>query len=506
MTITNFDIVQESTNDLYKEARQVDIHLIKNSATQLTIVWTLPLTMAVYNGIIVTLSNKPFNISNRPTDTVRYQASNDINAPADMLNNAFVVGAFYDDKTTTSLTITVPAPVDPANPPIYYAVAHAVSNVLQYYPDGVHSYPIEASQREQAISTFTGDIPRNDVAPTDPYTGQVWFNSTTNIVMMWTGSTWQQSSTGNVPTGRTYTANPIVGDYFYDLNVHKLFIWNGTEWKQANVENEGMPMYNKPFVGTDGSYDERLRIINVLKGQLGWPAVCVELTEDHFNIGIDNALDEIRHRAGNAFKKQYYFLEVQPGQPVYYLNDPRVGTNTIVDILKIHRVSSLGGLTTSGDNGAYAQVFLNQYFGPQQVDLVSVHLMASLQEQFDLIFAADLSWQWSESRRELFINRKIYRKEKVLVEAWVERTEQELLVDRDLKQWLQAWAEAEVMLILGQIRSKYGSLPGAGGGISLNGSDLLQRGDAIQVECLRQIVDMEVGNMPPEFQNSILMG
>ena len=197
---------------------------------------------------------------------------------------------------------------------------------------------------------------------------------------------------------------------------------------------------------------------------------------------------------------------VQPGQPVYYLNDPRVGTNTIVDILKIHRVSSLGGLTTSGDNGAYAQVFLNQYFGPQQVDLVSVHLMASLQEQFDLIFAADLSWQWSESRRELFINRKIYRKEKVLVEAWVERTEQELLVDRDLKQWLQAWAEAEVMLILGQIRSKYGSLPGAGGGISLNGSDLLQRGDAIQVECLRQIVDMEVGNMPPEFQNSILMG
>jgi len=503
---TPFDIVQETTADLYREAKQVDIHLIKNSPTQLTIIWTLPLTQLAYNGIIIVLASKPLNISNKPTDTVRYAASADVNTPADMLNNAYVVGAFYNDLTSTSLTVTVPAPIDPLQPTIWYAVGHVVTNVLQYYPDGVHSYPLEASSREKSVSLFSGDIPTNTVAPTNPYVGQVWYNPSTNVVMMWTGATWQQSTTGTVPSGSVFPAAPIVGDYFYNTIIHKLQIWNGTEWKQANTENEGTPLYNKYPAGTDGSYAERLRLIGVLKAQLGWPAICVELTEDHFNIAIDNSLDEIRHRAANAYRKQHYFIELQPGQPLYYLNDPVIGTNTIVDVLKIHRVSNLGGLTTSGDNGIYAQMFINQYFGPQQIDLLSVHLMANLQEEFTRIFAGDLTFQWNEARRELFINRKIYRKEKVIIEAWIEKTEQELLVDRDLKQWIQQYAMGEAMLILGHIRSKYGSLPGAGGGITLNGSDLLQRGDTEILDCLRQLQDFEVGNMPIDFQCSVFLG
>lgn len=500
------NIVQETTGDLYREAREVDIHLIKNSPTKITIIWSLPSTTIAYNGIIIALSDKPFNLSNHPTDTVRYTASADLNVPADKLNNAFVVGAFYDDQLTSSLSITVPAPIDPLQPTIWYAAGYAVSNILQYYPDGVHSYPLESAQREQSVSAFTGDIPRRETVPTSPVLGQVWFNPDTNLVMMWTGNTWQQSTTSTVLTGSVYPAQPIIGDYFYNTITHKLHIWSGVSWSQANTENEGTPMYNKPYIGTDGSYDERLRLINVLKAQLGWPSICVELTEDHFNIAIDNSLDEIRHRAANSYRKQYYFLELQPGQPLYYLNDQRLGTNTIVDVLKIHRVSNLGGLSSSGDNGVYSQMFLNQYFGPQQVDLVSVHLMASLQEEFTRIFAGDLSFQWTEARRELFINRKIFRKEKVLLEAWVERSEQELLVDRDMKQWLQQWAMAESLSILGHIRSKYGSLPGAGGGITLNGADCLQRSDAEIADCLRQLQDYEVGNLPAEFQCSVFIG
>jgi hypothetical protein len=63
------------------------------------------------------------------------------------------------------------------------------------------------------------------------------------------------------------------------------------------------------------------------------------------------------------------------------------------------------------------------------------------------------------------------------------------------KPWVEKWALAESMYMLAQIRGKYSSLPGAGGGISLNASDLYQQAMDLKNTLLQEIDDF-IANDP----------
>ena len=43
--------------------------------------------------------------------------------------------------------------------------------------------------------------------------------------------------------------------------------------------------------------------------------------EEAFDIAINNALDEFRRRADNAYNMRYVIFDVNPGQQHYYLNN-----------------------------------------------------------------------------------------------------------------------------------------------------------------------------------------
>jgi hypothetical protein len=94
--------------------------------------------------------------------------------------------------------------------------------------------------------------------------------------------------------------------------------WDGDKWNPAESER-GVPIYQKQGVGTDLTNSARANLIDILKKQLGHPVVCVELIEDHFNIAIDNALQEIRRRTDSAYTKEYFFMQAMRFQDIYYL-------------------------------------------------------------------------------------------------------------------------------------------------------------------------------------------
>jgi len=505
--------IESSTFDLWSESREVSISLVRATPTTLTLNWSTPPTTKAYAGFIVTLSTAPISSLNHPVDGQRYVASADLAVPADTIGGAQVVAARYsafDGPTATaagSITITNASPTT-----IYYASIHGASNVLQYYPVGVQSYPLEAGRVETNINAYAGSIPEADSPPLNPFTGQVFYNPNDNTVKMWNGAAWINASNDTPGTGTIdpdpLTASPalIAGQFFYNSAQRKLKVWNGSSWIDANTDQPGTPTTDKIPIGNDGSYDERVRLINVLKTQLGWPAVCVELSEESFNIAIDNALDEFRRRADNAYQHRHVLFTVKNGQTKYFLNDPTTGTNRIVDIIKIHRVNTLGMNALGGDNGIYAQIFYNQFFYGAMIDVLSIHLVHSLGEEYERLFAGNLMFEWIESSRELNILRRLYRDERVVLECVMERTEQELLVDRWAKQWLQGWALSECFEQLGMIRSKFSTLPGAGGGLSLNGSELLSLATEQQTELLRQIQDFEVGNGLSVPAGALLIG
>jgi hypothetical protein len=495
----------DASNILWVEGQSISIDFDRTSPTSGTVTWTIPTSLKVYNGILILASPHEINPSNYPTDGVRYAASANIATPGDKIGSAFVIGAFYDDNTTNSVTVTGLTADAP-----YYFSAHVVSNVMTYYSFGVKSYA-----PSMLNSTFAGDVDKSYAPPENPTVGKVYYDFNQKLLFVWTGSAWQPTSATTVITDSVDpvpgnpalpSGYPKLGDFFYNTTQKMLKSWDGSQWNNTEADN-GVPAYQKQGVGTDLTYAPRANLIDILKKQLGYPVICVELIEDHFNIAIDNALQELRRRTDTAYTKEYFFMTAMRFQDVYYLNDPSTGTDRIVDVLKIHRLNMLGLVNFAPDN-IYAQQFLNQFYAPGVgYDLVSIHLIHSLSEVYSQLFAGEVSFNWREATRELRVYRKFGTPEKVLIECSCEKPEQELLVDRWAQQWIQQWAESELMLMLANIRGKFTTLPGPGGGLSLNADTLISQAQSYQEDCLRQIKDFEVGqNGPDNFYSPFVIG
>jgi hypothetical protein len=496
-TTTNY-IEIEGTNLLAKQKRL--------SSTSIEVSWIVPKNPMVYNGVIVVCSPVELNPSNFPTDGVRYNGSSDFSVISDQIGLAQVVGAFYDDLVTNTVVITNLEPNK-----AYYIAVHLNTNIYTYYQVGAKTYPVG-----NATSVYAGAVQNSYDPPTNPKLGQSYFDPSQNMMFAWSGVAWvptkeQTTITGEVnpvaPFSGLPTGYPGIGDFFYNTRLQSLVVWNGIGWDNSESP-KGEPSYSTIGVGTTGEQAPRETIKDILKHQLGYPVVCVELQDVHFDIALNNALQTLRSRASSAYYKQYFFLTVLAGQDVFYFNDPTTGTRNIVDIIKIHRLNVLGLSSVNGTN-MFAQQVINQFFAPGQqgIDLVSVHLVNSMSEMYAQLFASEVAFSWREASREMRIFRRFTSTEKVLVESSMEKSEQEILTDRWTQQWIQQWAMSELYSMLANIRGKFTTLPGPGGGLSLNADSLISQASVMREDCLRQIKDFEIGtNGPDNFYSPFLMG
>ena len=642
--MTPSTITTKVTHDLWFEARQFKIKLTRPTDNSLLIEVIKPVLLAVTDGFIVLLSNKPLNAYNYPNDGTQYAEVTDLSLAknnTNSINDATVVAAFYNNlnkKTPDGTHATVTGEsvvgdknaayesifitIENADPKaIYYASVHAVSNVLQYYPIGVQSYPLDGADQGINSSTLAGNIPSYPSAPISPAPGTVYhdlqlnsiqyfdatsetwiptrsdaiksgnynpgilgqtylyaggsalmvfdnnrwieavisnfsirvptsidasgwypignvssniklpdlpnigdfvYNYTTQRIQYWDGLEWIYptnsntlftTQTGIIPAfvspftvESQQLLNPYLGQLFYNTSTRQLNAWNGQQWEHVNTSQQGIHSTNKVNIGTDGSYDERMSLAKILQAQLGWPQMCIELSEEQFNSAIDNALDIYRQLSDGAYRHQFIIFTLIKEQQKYFLNSPVDKTDHIVQIDKISRISALGpGLST--DN-IFMQAFLQDYYySSRNADLLSTHLVQSLSEEFGRLFANDLLFSWDEYTRELFITRKISNNEKVLLDCVMERSEQELLVDRYARQFLQNWSLSELKMYLGLIRSKFSSgLPGPAGTITLNGELLIAEARQDQTELKQGLLDYEYGGLVGSSNSSFVFG
>lgn len=612
-------INERTTHDLWIESRQFQLTLDRTSNTTLKITVEMPNPLDFVDGAVILLSSKPIGPNNYPDDGTQYEASLAFDSvTASKIFDAQVV-AFYSDffqtpfpvttlsanKASQSFSIDV-TNTDPTT--IYYASIHPCTSILQYYPIGIQSYPLESSaQLEKSVSAYTGNIPSLPIPPTNPTDGFVYFDTQLNLIMFYDatsqswiqtrgdaimsgevnpgtmGQTYLQAGTSNLYTfdGRTWgianatnfqvrdssnnfvpfvsmqsgitvPAAPVTGDFFFDFTTRRLNYFNGMEWTvpsttntlffgtagylpafsvpfsfeysqlitpyngllfyntkskalnvfmrgawtKVNTEYAGSPTTDKIGIGNDGSYAERTRLIKILKAQLGWPGACVELSEEQFNVAIDNALDTYRQLCAGAYEKRHFIFPLLKDQQIYYLNSPIDKTDKVVSVTNISRLNILGSNSMNWDSNLYFQTFINQYFNGATIDLLSLHLTYNLSEEFNRVLAGDLMFTWNEARRELTILRRIAQNEKVVLEVILERTEQELLSDRWAKQFFQNWALAECKNYLGQIRGKFTSgTPGPNGSISLNGSELITESEADFTALKEALLNYEFGGL-----------
>lgn len=267
-----------------------------------------------------------------------------------------------------------------------------------------------------------------------------------------------------------------------------------------------LPSYEQLGVGDDGSPDERREIADWVRSQLGYPVVEVELTAKQINEAIDFALETIRQRTSIAYQRSAFFLDIKPGYQHYKLTDRVCGFNKIVTVMAAYRFTS-AFLSTAHGSGVYGQIVLQHLYNMGTFDLLSYDLVSQYVEQLEHLFATRLVYHWNESERILSFYQSFTVPERILLDVTVERTEQSILKDRWIRTWIKRYALMKSMEVLAQIRGKYASLPGAGGGVSLNAADLMTKATELKEE-LETEIDDYVANDPEDIgmHSSFIMG
>lgn len=332
-----------------------------------------------------------------------------------------------------------------------------------------------------------------------------WYNIVDKVLFKWSGSAWLPIS----PAIKLEFHNRTCADKYDALvfSTRKTGCYEAFEVLSENntllaslstpviytdpldggSEVDAGPMYMQIGVGDDGSPDERRALQEEIRLMFGAPSVGVELTKAQIDVCINNALLVLRKRSTYAYKKAMFFLDLKPNQQVYTLSNRCVGFNKIVDVSAIHRTKAGAFKTAYSQNDNFAYAALQQLYTLGTFDMLTFHLTSSYVEELEVLFASRIMYQWLERKRELKIYQIPRGKERVLIEATIERTEQELLSDRETAYWLKRWAIVEAKSILAQTRGKFATLPGPNGNTTLNASELQS-----QVETERQALIDEI--------------
>ena len=365
--------------------------------------------------------------------------------------------------------------------------------------------------------------------------GSFWFNTSNNSLQMWNGALWVNVTYSTTPF------TPATGAPWYDTSTNTLMVWNGLTWVPgvplATVQLDcngnllftdlstgslsfvavkditllqsllvpfrifnplpgtdgvsSQSSYNELGIGTDGSNDERFKLMNEIRFELGYPTIDVELTQDQLDFCVSRAIEELRGKSGICYRHGFFFMRIQAETQRYLMTNKVSGMNKIVNIQGVYRLTS-AFLSSAHGAGVYGQIVLQQLYNMGTFDLLSYHIIADYVKLMEILFAARVAYTWDEHSRELWLHHRFpFSERMVLIECSTERVEQEIIVDRWCRSWIRRYAAATGREILAEIRGKFSTLPGAGGGVTLNAADLRTAATEMKIKLYQEVFDYE---------------
>lgn len=221
---------------------------------------------------------------------------------------------------------------------------------------------------------------------------------------------------------------------------------------------------------------ERNKVFDYVKTMLGDGMVEVELDPKHYEIALDRAISRFRQRSSNSVEESYLFLQLTQDVNEYRLPDE------IIEVQKIFRrsVGSRSGLGAGGTlfepfNLAYTNTYLLS--GTMMGGLATYELFAGYQKLVGKMFGSFIEFNWNPTNHILTIMQRPFAQgEQILLQTHNYRPDYVLLQDIYAKQWLYDYTLAVAKMMLGEARSKFGSIAGPGSPIQLNGTALLSAG------------------------------
>lgn len=223
----------------------------------------------------------------------------------------------------------------------------------------------------------------------------------------------------------------------------------------------------------------RAIIIRDIQLKLGGGIVDLELDPEHYDYAINAALGRYRQRSQNAMEESFVFLDLQKDNAVYTL------PNEVQEVRAVYRrnAATVAGATIDPFSMAFTNnIYLIQ--NPGQLGGTGAGMLATYdfatqyQELVGRMFGRDMLFTWDTATKKLTLHRRIIGNEQVALHAYNTRPEDILFSDPYARPWLRDYAVAQCKMIMGEARSKFGSIAGPQGGITMNGDALKSEASA----------------------------
>ena len=256
---------------------------------------------------------------------------------------------------------------------------------------------------------------------------------------------------------------------------------------------------NVPSTTQSNSTVERNKVFEFIKLMLGDGMIDVELDPAHMELALERALTQYRQRSSNAVEESYLFLELIQDRNEYRLPDEVIGVREVFR----RAVGSRTGLGAGGTlfepfNLAYTNTYLMS--GSMMGGLATYDAFAGYQKLVGRMFGSYIEYNWKPTSHILdILQRPFAQGEQILIRSYNFRPDWVLLQDIYAKQWLRNYSLAVCKQILGQARSKFGSIAGPGSPITLNGTALLSEAKEEMEKLDKEVQDLTAGGFGMTF-------
>lgn len=221
------------------------------------------------------------------------------------------------------------------------------------------------------------------------------------------------------------------------------------------------------------------KLIEDLHLLLGGGMVDVDLDPAHYDLAVRTAIERYQMRSSNAWEEAFMILTTQVGKDTYFL--PR----DVIIVRSVYRSGGAGiGIGGSGALDPFELMISNSLYSSTTssqggtTSLASYDLTLQKNELIGRLFRRELLFTWEESRARLQFHRTFAESEPLLLRIYNVKPEDTLLIDRFAKPWIRDYSLAKCKQMLGEARSKFQSLAGPNGGITLNGDALKEQATA----------------------------
>lgn len=233
----------------------------------------------------------------------------------------------------------------------------------------------------------------------------------------------------------------------------------------------------------------RKRLMDNIILRLGGGMIDVELDSDTLNHCIDLAIMQLMQRADACYEQSLILLTLLRDCKEYIL------PSEIIYVQSIYRRGfgrTMGAVSGSsmdpfsyGWSNFYTANILN---GGTVGGLVTYDLSNAYLKTAGRMFGLYMNYNFDEFSHKLTLMENPRGESEVIaIGAVTKRPEYVILQDRMVALWIENWALAEAKEMLGQMRDRFQSLPGALGGVQQNGTTLKNEAKTSKEDLLKEL-------------------